>query len=147
MGHILNRFFPRMKEREVKKQIDFSKQELFRFAMHPSFINSTPNLAELLHLYQYSVKLSVEEGIEKYKTELGIEPFKKHANINSIFCDDTDKNNHIYLLVSFNIYLANDEFCKYVVEMLTLKTISLNEYLDFYNQGLKCGLIATENKQ
>jgi hypothetical protein len=144
MKNIFKRLLPK---KDQEKQVDLRVQVLYKLAVHPSLFNEQESVADLLLTYQQSVEACIKEAIDKNKDKIGYIPFKTHAKMSSIFCDNTDKDNFKYLLIKFNIFYADVELCKYIVEMLTIKTISIDEYLDYYNEGLKCGMIPTENKQ
>ena len=147
MKNLFKLLFPSKKQKEAEK-LDFSKQMLYAFGIHPNFYNnSSPNVAGLLLEYKLSIEAFIEEAIEMHKDKIGYEPFKNHANVGGIFCDDLDKDNPIYVKLRYNIFYNNNAYSKYVVEMLELKTISLDEYLDCYNDGLKSGMIPKDSKQ
>lgn len=147
MKNPFKRIFPSKKQKEAENP-EFNNQKLYHIAIHPNIIaNSGGNIAELLLSYRESIELGIRESIEKYKDQIGYEPFKNHANVGSIFCDDTNADNHLYILIKYNIHYADVDVCKYVIEVLTIRTISLDEYLDHYNEGLKCGMIPKDDKQ
>lgn len=145
MKNILIRFFP--KKKEQGKQVDLRNQIMYKLAVHPRLLIGQDPIVDLLITYKQSIDACIREAIDNNKDKIGYVPFTKTCTMSSIFRDDTDKDNLIYLLIKFKIFYADMELCKYVVELLTLKPILLDEYLDYYNEGLNCGMIPTETKQ
>ena len=146
LRRIFSMLLPKRKLKKAEKT-DFSKQVLYAFGIHPNFYNnSSPNVAGLLLEYRLSIEASIVEAIEIHKDQIGYEPFKNYANVGGMFCDDFDKDNPIYVKLRYNLFYINNAYLKYGVEMLELKTISLDEYLDHYNDGLKSGMIPKGSK-
>ena len=135
-----------MKKLKEAEKPDSIEQSLYNLAINPMLLRDNKEVAKLMIEYSRTIKILIKDNIETHKDRIGYEPFNITASFNSIFCDDTDKNDIKYFILQLNIYYANLPHCKYVVEIPSIKPISLDEFLDHYNDGLKSGMIPKGSK-
>jgi hypothetical protein len=140
MKNLFNKLFPKQKQKEAEKP-DLIEQSLYNLAINPMLLKDNREMTELLIKYGDDIKYVIRDAIEANKERIGYVPFKTTASVSSILFDNADKNDIKYILLKLNIHYVNYPRCKYVVDIPEINPISLDQYLDYYNEGLNCGLI------
>lgn len=126
-------------------------QDKYIIAIHPDNINIfdakvLKEVNNMISLYSNDIVIIVNEAIDTYAKELGDEPFKNVAGAGTILLDLTDKDDTKYVLFRFDLHYANSERYKYIVELKRLEYVSVDDYLDYYNEGIRNGMIKKESK-